>query len=44
MCLLHPTVVRVDDLEVFDRGLCDTPVEVKHIRLSLFVPARGFIH
>lgn len=38
------TVVRVDDLEVFDRGLSDTAVEVKHIRLRLFVPARGFIH
>lgn len=40
----RPTIVRVDDLEVFDRGLGDTSVKVEHVRLSLFVPARGFVH
>lgn len=38
------TVIRMDDLEVFDRGLGDTPVEVQHVRLSLFIPARRFVH
>lgn len=38
------TVVRVDDLEVFDRGLCDSPVEVKDERLWLFIPAGRFVH
>lgn len=38
------TVVRMDDLEVFDRGQGHTPVEVKHKGLSLIVPARGFVH
>lgn len=38
------TVVRVDDLEVLDGGLGDTSVEVEHIRLSLLIPARGFVH
>lgn len=40
----HLTVVRVDDLEVFDGGLCDTAVEVQHVRVGLFVPAGGFVH
>lgn len=38
------TVVRVDDLEVFDRGLRDSPVEVKDKRLGLFIPAGRFVH
>lgn len=38
------TVVGVDDLEVFDRGLRDSPVEVKDKRLRLFVPAGGFVY
>ena len=27
----HLTVIRVDDLEVFDGGLRDTSVEVEHV-------------
>lgn len=27
----RPTIVRVDDLEVFDRGLGDTSVKVEHV-------------
>lgn len=38
------TVVRVDDLEVLDRGLRDSPVEVEDERLGLFIPAGGFVH
>lgn len=38
------TVVGVNDLEVLDRGLGDTSMEVEHVWLSLFVPAGGFVH
>lgn len=38
------TVVRVDDLEVLDWGLRDSPVEVKDKRLGLFIPAGRFVH
>lgn len=38
------TVVGVDDLEVFDGGLSDSPVEVQHERVCLLVPARSFVH
>lgn len=34
----------MDDLEVLDGGLRHPSVEVEHVRLSLFVPRRGFVH
>lgn len=38
------TVVRVDDLEVFHRGLRHTAVEVQHVGLSLLVEAGELVH
>lgn len=38
------TVVRVDDLEVFHRGLRHSAVEVQHVRLSLFVKVGELVH
>lgn len=38
------TVVRVDDLEVFDGGLRDPPMEVEDEWLGLFIPAGRFVH
>lgn len=37
------TVVVVNYLKVFDRGLSDAAVEVQHIRLGVIVPHRGLI-
>lgn len=37
------TVVWVDDLEVLDWGLRDSPMEVEDKRLGLFIPAGGFV-
>lgn len=32
------TVIVVNDLEILDRGLCDSAVEVEHIRLCIIIP------
>lgn len=37
------TVFAVDYLEVLDGGLCDSAVEVEHMRGRFFVPHRRFI-
>lgn len=38
------TVVWMDDLEIFHRGLRYASVEVQHIGLSLLIPAWGFVY
>lgn len=37
------TVVVMNDLKVFDRRLCDSAMEVEHIRLSVIVPHRCLV-
>lgn len=36
-------VVLIDQLEVFNRRLVDTPIKVEHKRLNLFIPLRRFV-
>lgn len=41
---LSLTIVRMDDLKVLDGSLSNTPVEVEHVGLRLFVPHWRLIH